>query len=47
MLNYTLDKFAPCSYQETAKSPDGTALPINVYLPNVENYRGETAVVCS
>ena len=46
MLDYTLDKFVPCSYQETAKSPDGTALPINVYLPNVENYRGKTAVVC-
>ena len=46
MLNYTLDKYVSFSCRENAEKCDGVTLPINVYLPTVENYRNETAVVC-
>lgn len=46
MLNYSLDKYVPYSYQEIAKSADGHDLPINVYLPTVENEYNTVAVVC-
>ena len=41
MLNYTLDKYVPFSYQDKT-----TYIPINIYLPTAENYRNETAVIC-
>ena len=46
MLNHSLDKYVPYSYQEIAKHAEGHELPINVYLPTVENEYNSVAVVC-
>lgn len=46
MLNYSLEKYVPYSYQKICKGTEGHDLPINVYLPTVENENGKKAIVC-
>ena len=46
MLNYSLEKYVPYSYQKICKSTESHTLPLNVYLPTAENARNRTAVVC-
>ena len=46
MLNYSLEKYVPYSYQKICKGAEGHDLPINVYLPAVENANSKKAVVC-
>ena len=46
MLSYTLDQYIPYTYQKLCNGAEGHALPINVYLPTVENPNNKKAVVC-
>ena len=46
MLTYSLDQYTPYDYQKQCKGAEGHDLPINVYLPTVENLNNKKAVVC-
>ena len=46
MINYTLEKYHPFAYQTVCVGSEGGLLPINVYLPTVENDYNGTAIVC-
>ena len=46
MLSYTLDQYIPYTHQKLCIGAEGHSLPINVYLPTVENSNNKKAVVC-
>ncbi len=46
MLNYSLEQYLPYSYQKICKGAEGHDLPINVYLPALENANNKKAIVC-
>ena len=46
MLNYSPQSFKSYSYQEICAEADGFSLPLNVYLPDVQNEKNQTAVIC-
>lgn len=46
MINYSTEKYTAYDYQDICKGAEGHDLPVNVYLPAVENDRNSTAVIC-
>jgi acetyl esterase/lipase len=44
--DYDVTKLGVCSYQDISAVHDGYSIPVNVYLPTVQNENGKKAVVC-
>jgi hypothetical protein len=43
-VDYDVTKLGVCSYQDISAVHDGYSIPVNVYLPSVQNENGKKAL---